>query len=73
MQAALASPWIRAATSPAILAATFHLSAGLWTFATLGPRGDAARRRRVAGGFRGGRFSASLSALGIASLNAFRG
>ena len=48
MQSALASPWIRAFYVAGILSATFHLSAGLWTFSrTWGlARSPRAQRRR---------------------------
>jgi succinate dehydrogenase cytochrome b subunit len=72
MQAVLASPWLRTAYVAGIIAATFHLSAGLWTFADGWGIAATPRARRVAGALAAGVFGV-LSALGFASLNAFRG
>ncbi len=71
MQAALASPWIRAFYVVGILSATFHLASGLWTFSrTWGlarsPRASAAVAVLAAGLF------VLLSTIGLRSLNAFR-
>jgi succinate dehydrogenase / fumarate reductase cytochrome b subunit len=71
MQAALASPWIRSAYAAGILAATFHLSAGLWTFAETWGIATTPRARRATGVVAAGAF-VTLSAMGLASLNAFR-
>ena len=71
MQAVLASPWLRAAYAAGVLAATFHLSAGLWTFAEGWGIATTPRARRIAAALAAGAFGA-LSALGLASLNAFR-
>ncbi len=72
MEAVLASPWLRTAYVAGVLAATFHLSAGLWTFAEGWGIAATPRARRVAGALAAGVFGV-LSALGLASLNAFRG
>ena len=72
MEAVLASPWLRTAYVAGVLAATFHLSAGLWTFADGWGIAATPRARRVAGALAAGVFGV-LSALGLASLNAFRG
>ena len=71
MQSALTSPAIRVFYFAGILSATFHLSAGLWTFSrTWGlvrsPRASAAAALLAAVVF------VALSALGLRSLNAFR-
>jgi len=71
MQAVLASPWLRAAYAAGVLAATFHLSAGLWTFAEGWGMAATPRARRVAAALAAAAF-ALLSAFGLASLNAFR-
>ena len=71
MQASLASPWIRAAYALGILSATFHLSAGLFTFADTWGLASTARARRLV------RLAScavflGLSALGLSTLSAFR-
>ena len=71
MQAALASPWIRAAYLAGILSAAFHLSAGLWTFAETWGIATTPRSRRAAGAASAVLFL-GLSAAGLASLWAFR-
>lgn len=71
MQAVLASPWLRAAYAAGVLAATFHLSAGLWTFAEGWGIATTPRARRIAAALAAGAFGV-LSALGLASLKAFR-
>jgi len=71
MQAVLASPWLHAAYIAGVLAATFHLSAGLWTFADGWGIAATPRSRRVAAALAAVVFAA-LSALGLASLNGFR-
>lgn len=71
MQAVLASPWLRGAYLAGVLAATFHLSAGLWTFAETWGLASTPRARRLAALGSAATFLV-LSALGLASLNAFR-
>jgi succinate dehydrogenase / fumarate reductase cytochrome b subunit len=71
MQAVLASPWLRAAYLAGVFAATFHLSAGLWTFAEGWGIAATPRARRFAAALAAAVFAA-LSALGVVSLNAFR-
>ncbi len=71
MQAVLASPWLNAAYVAGVLAATFHLSAGLWTFAETWGLAVNPRARRLAAAASAGVFVA-LSAMGLASLEAFR-
>jgi succinate dehydrogenase / fumarate reductase cytochrome b subunit len=71
MQAVLASPWLRAAYVVGLLAATFHFSAGLWTFAETWGLAATARSRRIAAAASAGVFAA-LSAMGLAALSAFR-
>ncbi len=71
MQAALASPWIRGAYAAGILAATFHVSAGLWTFAQTWGIATTRRARLLVAVVAAGAFM-TLSAMGLASLNAFR-
>ena len=71
MQASLANPWIHASYVVGILAATSHLSAGLWTFCeTWGffP----GRRARVAVAVAAAGLFCLLSGLGLVSLSAFR-
>ena len=71
MQAALASPWIRAGYAAGILAATAHFSAGLWTFCeTWGFLPG--RRARVALAVAAAGIFCLLSGLGLKSLSAFR-
>jgi succinate dehydrogenase / fumarate reductase, cytochrome b subunit len=71
MQSALANSWIRAAYVAGILSATFHLSAGLFTFAdTWGFAPSAGARRGVA--FVSAALFLGLSVLGLTSLSAFR-
>ncbi len=71
MQAVLANPWWRAAYFGGVLAATFHLSAGLWTFAETWGIAATPRARRLAAVASAAAFVA-LSAMGLASLSAFR-
>ena len=71
MQAVLASPWLRAAYAAGILAATFHLSAGLWTFAETWGLAPTPGRRRLAAAVSVLAFVA-LSAMGLSALSAFR-
>ena len=71
MQSALASPAIRIFYFAGILSATFHLSAGLWSFSRAwgllrSPRVNAAVALLATGVF------LVLSALGLRSLNAFK-
>ncbi len=71
MQAALASPWIRAGYAVGIVAATAHFSAGLWTFCeTWGFLPG--RRARVAVAVAAAGLFCFLSGLGLKSLSAFR-
>lgn len=71
MQALYASPWIRAFYVAGLLAATAHLSAGLWSLA--GDRGfGRTRPARVAVGILAVGVFAVLSAIGLRSLAAFR-
>ena len=71
MQAALANPWIRAAYVAGILSATFHLSAGLFTFTETWNLAVTSRARRfVAAG--AGILFLGLSALGLSTVSAFR-
>jgi succinate dehydrogenase / fumarate reductase cytochrome b subunit len=71
MQSALANPWIRAAYVAGILSATFHLSAGLFTFADSWGLVRSARGLRAVAVVAAVLFL-SLSALGLSSLSAFR-
>jgi succinate dehydrogenase / fumarate reductase cytochrome b subunit len=71
MQSALANPWIRTAYVLGILSATFHLSAGLWTFAESWGFLSTARVRRLAAVASAAVFI-GLSALGLSTLSAFR-
>jgi succinate dehydrogenase / fumarate reductase cytochrome b subunit len=71
MQSALASPWIRAAYVAGILSATFHLSAGLFTFAETWGLLPSARVRRAAALVSAAVFL-GLTAVGLSSLSAFR-
>jgi succinate dehydrogenase / fumarate reductase cytochrome b subunit len=71
MQAALASPWIRAAYVAGILSATFHLSVGLFTFADAWGLAVSARARRLVVVVSAVLFL-GLSALGLRTLSAFR-
>ena len=71
MQSALASPWIRAAYVLGILSGTFHLSAGLWTFAETWNLAVSAPARRLIAAAAGILF-VSLSVLGLSTLSAFR-
>jgi succinate dehydrogenase / fumarate reductase cytochrome b subunit len=71
MQASLAHPWIRAAYVLGILSATFHLSAGLFTFAETWGLAPSARARRAVT-FVSAVLFLGLSALGLSSLSAFR-
>jgi succinate dehydrogenase / fumarate reductase cytochrome b subunit len=71
MQSALASPWIRAVYAAGILAATFHLSAGVWTFSEGWGLASTRRARRAVAAAAAALFLA-LSATGLASLAAFR-
>ena len=71
MQASLASPWIHAVYVAGILSATFHLSAGVFTFAETWGLAVSVRARRLvalASAF----VFLGLSALGLGSLSAFR-
>ena len=71
MQASLANPWIRAAYGIGILSATFHLSAGLFTFAdTWGLASSAGARRAFV--VVSAVLFLGLSALGLSTLSAFR-
>ncbi|HWZ86070.1 MAG TPA: hypothetical protein VN032_07715 [Thermoanaerobaculia bacterium] len=71
MQALYASPWIRTAYVVGLLAATAHLSAGLWSFA--GDWGLARNRAaRVVVGILASALFVVLSAIGLRSLAAFR-
>ena len=71
MQSALANPWIRAAYFAGILSATFHFSAGLWTFAETWGIAMTPRSRRVVAAVSTVVFL-GLSALGFSTLSAFR-
>jgi succinate dehydrogenase / fumarate reductase cytochrome b subunit len=71
MQGVLASPWLGAAYATGILAAAFHFSAGLWTFAETWGVAVTPRARRIAAVVAAAVFAA-LSAMGLASLSAFR-
>jgi succinate dehydrogenase / fumarate reductase, cytochrome b subunit len=71
MQASLAHPWIRAAYVLGILSATFHLSAGLFTFAETWGLVPSLRARRAVT-FVSAALFLGLSALGLSSLSAFR-
>jgi succinate dehydrogenase / fumarate reductase cytochrome b subunit len=71
MQAALANPWIRAAYVAGILSATFHLSAGLFTFAETWGLAVSVRARRLVAAASAAMF-AGLSVVGLSTLSAFR-
>ncbi len=71
MQAVLANPWFRGAYVAGVLAATFHLSAGLWTFAEAWGIAATPRARRFAAALAAAAFGV-LSTLGLVSLRAFR-
>ena len=71
MQAALARPVIRAAYVAGILSATFHLSAGLYTFAEAWGFAVSLRARRVVG-FASGAIFLGLSVVGLTALSGFR-
>jgi succinate dehydrogenase / fumarate reductase cytochrome b subunit len=71
MQSALANPWIRAAYAAGILSATFHFSAGLFTFAETWNLVASAQGRRLVGLASAAVFL-GLSALGLSTLSAFR-
>ena len=71
MQASLANPWIRAAYVLGILSATFHLSAGLFTFAETWGLLSTPRLRRAAG-YASAALFLGLSVLGLSTLSAFR-
>ncbi len=58
MQAVLASPWLNAAYVAGVLAATFHLSAGLWTFAETWGIATTPRARLLAAAASAGVFAA---------------
>jgi succinate dehydrogenase / fumarate reductase cytochrome b subunit len=71
MQAALANSWIRAAYAVGIVSATFHLSAGLFTFAdTWGLVSSATARRAIV--IVSAALFLGLSTLGLSSLSAFK-
>lgn len=71
MQASLASPWIRAAYVAGILSATFHLSAGVFTFVETWRLAVSPRARRLVA-FASVFVFLGLSALALGSLWAFR-
>jgi succinate dehydrogenase / fumarate reductase, cytochrome b subunit len=71
MQAALARPVIYAAYVAGILSATFHLSAGLYTFSDAWGLAVSARARRAAA-FTSGAIFLGLSVVGLTTLSAFR-
>ena len=71
MQAALARPVIHAAYVAGILSATFHLSAGLYTFAEAWGFAVSLRARRVVG-FASGAIFLGLSVVGLMALSGFR-
>ena len=71
MQSALASPWVRAAYVLGILSGTFHLSAGLFTFAESWNLAVSPRARRFAAVGSGILFI-GLSAVGMWTVSAFR-
>jgi succinate dehydrogenase / fumarate reductase cytochrome b subunit len=71
VQAALASPWIRAFYVAGILSATFHLSNGVWSFCeTWGLA--ASRRAKTVVALLALALFVVLTALGLRSLAAFR-
>ena len=70
MQAALASPWIRAAYVGGILAATSHFSTGVYTFARTWGLASS-RPARIAVAVAAAAVFAILSALGLRSVAAF--
>ncbi len=73
MQSALANPWIRAAYAAGILAAAFHLSAGVWTFSEGWGLATATRpRTRRAVAAASVVLFLALAATGLVSLAAFR-
>lgn len=71
MQAALASPWIHAFYVVGILAATLHLSSGLWSFSITWGLSRGGRAERAVAVAAAALFLI-LSAMGLRSLTAFR-
>lgn len=71
MQSSLANPWIQAFYVAGILAASFHLSAGLWTFSQTWGMSRSARVRGAVAVVAVSAFLA-LSTLGLRSLAGFR-
>jgi succinate dehydrogenase / fumarate reductase cytochrome b subunit len=71
MQALYASPWIRAGYVAGLLAATAHLSAGLWSFADDWGLARSRAARLVVGILASALF-VTLSAIGLRCLAAFR-
>lgn len=71
MQAALASPWIRAFYVVGILSAAFHLAAGLWSFSRTWGLAESPRAQGAVAVAATAVFLA-LSAIGMRSLWAFR-
>jgi succinate dehydrogenase / fumarate reductase cytochrome b subunit len=71
VQAALASPWIRAFYVAGILSATFHLSNGLWSFSQVWGLAESRGARATVALFAIATFLV-LSVFGLRSLAAFR-
>jgi succinate dehydrogenase cytochrome b subunit len=71
MQAALASPWIRAFYIAGTLAATSHLASGLWSVSRDWGLAETPRARAAVAVVAAGIFLA-LSAMGLAAVAAFR-
>ncbi len=71
MQAALASPWIRAFYIAGTLAATSHLASGLWSASRSWGLAESPRARAASAVVAAGVFVA-LSAMGLAAVSAFR-
>ena len=71
MQAALSRPVIHAAYLAGVLSATFHLGAGLYTFAEAWGLATSLRARRAVA-FVSGLLFVGLSVVGLSTLSAFR-
>ncbi len=72
MQAVLANPWLRAAYVVGLIAATFHFSAGLWTFAETWGLAATARARRIVAAAAAAAYSRRFPRWASSALSAFR-